>query len=297
MFEHSEKMDLIVPALVRAQSKIRNVTTDAVNPFYSSAQRTAKYATLAAVLDVIRGPLTENELAFTQLPGNDGQRVTVTSVIMHPSGQWISDTVGATPAQAKEATQDKGAKSDAQAIGSVISYLRRYGCAAMFMIAQVDDDGEGAEGRGNGKSGHWSDELWDRATRAGLSADDWKRIALASGLTSTTADAPADLQKKFALAIAQAIEDRDAAAKAKTAKGAPKGKESAADKKHTQAIRDIWAYARGLNVPSEIFAGKLHELKIDPADAATQAPEKLATMNVWIDDFTRDNNPDAEPRD
>jgi hypothetical protein len=58
---------------------------------------------------------------------------------MHESGEWLSQTLTMT------------AKDDSpQAIGSTITYARRYALAAVAGVAPEDDDGETAQGRGNG---------------------------------------------------------------------------------------------------------------------------------------------------
>ncbi len=67
------------------------------------------------------------------MPGKSDSGVTVSTMVLHNSGQWI-----------KSETQlpiDSAAKmSAAQAAGSVITYARRYALAAALGIAQEDDD-------------------------------------------------------------------------------------------------------------------------------------------------------------
>jgi hypothetical protein len=84
-------------------------------------------------MDACREPLSANQLSYTQLPGNNGHQVTVTTLLMHSSGQWMRSIIGVTPA-----------KTDSQALGSVLSYLRRYALSAMVGISQIDDDAEEA---------------------------------------------------------------------------------------------------------------------------------------------------------
>ncbi len=50
---------------------------------------------------------------------------------MHTTGEWIAGTVSAKPA-----------KEDAQTLGSLISYLRRYALSAIVGGYAVDDDAE-----------------------------------------------------------------------------------------------------------------------------------------------------------
>jgi len=89
-----------------------------------------KYANLQNCLDACRKPLTENELAVIQLPTVlENGAVQVTTILGHSSGQSISQIMSMHP--------DKGGP---QAVGSCITYLRRYMLCAMVGIGQQDDD-------------------------------------------------------------------------------------------------------------------------------------------------------------
>jgi len=129
--EQSNEIGALAEALAKAQGKITGALKDSANPFFKS-----KYADLASVWEACRDQLSANNISVIQTNGNDGDRVTVTTILAHSSGQWIRGTCSAKPA-----------KDDAQATGSVITYLRRYGLAAIVGVAQVDDDGEAASGR------------------------------------------------------------------------------------------------------------------------------------------------------
>ena len=142
----SESIKDISAALVKAQEKIGKATKDAENPHFRS-----KYADLGAVLDACRAPLAEQGIAVVQAPSTEDGIVSVETMLLHTSGQWLSTTLGCAPA-----------KADAQGIGSVITYFRRYGMAAMAGVAPEDDDGEGASGRGKSGKG---DEMRPVATK------------------------------------------------------------------------------------------------------------------------------------
>jgi hypothetical protein len=129
--EQSAEIGALAEALAKAQGKITGALKDSANPFFKS-----KYADLASVWDACREQLAANGLAVVQVNGNEAERVTVTTTLIHSSGQWMRGSCSAKPA-----------KDDAQGIGSVITYLRRYGLAAIVGVAQVDDDGEAAVGR------------------------------------------------------------------------------------------------------------------------------------------------------
>lgn len=139
----SESIGKLAESLAKAQGAIEAAKKDKANPFFRS-----KYADLASVWDACRGPLSANGLAVVQFPSLQETRVTLTTVLMHSSGEWLSDEL-ASPL--KETTP--------QAIGSIITYLRRYSLAAIVGVApDEDDDGNAASGRvtqkpnGNGHS-------------------------------------------------------------------------------------------------------------------------------------------------
>lgn len=131
MIEQSTEIAELAAALSKAQGKITGALKDSANPFFKS-----KYADLASVWDACREQLAANGLAVVQVNGNDNERITVTTMLVHGSGQWIRGACSAKPA-----------KDDAQATGSVITYLRRYGLAAITGVAQVDDDANAATGK------------------------------------------------------------------------------------------------------------------------------------------------------
>lgn len=124
------KLDALYSALSAAQGKIQaaeaNQTADAGSYSY-------KYADLAACLEVIRNPLAENELCLIQIPSLIEGEVHIETILGHSSGQQISCSMSMHP--------DKGG---AQAIGAVMTYLRRYSLSAMLGVAQYDDDAASA---------------------------------------------------------------------------------------------------------------------------------------------------------
>lgn len=102
------------------------------------------YSTLAATLACVREPLAQNGLALVQAPTVETvtttiadklyrtTTVTVTTQIMHHSGEYLEF-----PPLTGEA-----ANATIQAIGSMITYLRRYSLASYLMLASDDDDGQ-----------------------------------------------------------------------------------------------------------------------------------------------------------
>lgn len=120
----------IALALAKVQGSIVPPKKDTENPFFKS-----RYADLAGVWDSVRGLLAANDLAFVQLPTTDGQRVSVTGMLLHKSGESIESTITGNATDTKP-----------QSIGSCITYLRRYQMSAMLGIAAEDDDGAAASG-------------------------------------------------------------------------------------------------------------------------------------------------------
>jgi len=145
----------IALALSLAQSKMKPAEMNAINPFLKN-----HYADLGAIITVAREPLANNGLSFTQLVGGSDGNVSLETILMHQSGEWISTTV-----VAPMGTNEKG-RSQAQEIGAMITYLKRYSLASILGIfAEEDTDGatkkeskqetkkaEPPAGNGNGKA-------------------------------------------------------------------------------------------------------------------------------------------------
>lgn len=130
--ETSEQINEIATALAKAQGEIKGAVKDATNPHFKS-----QYATLSAVWDACRVPLSKNGLSAIQTVSTDENAATVvTTMLMHSSGQWIKDSISCRPE-----------KATAQGIGSAITYMRRYALSAIAGVAPDDDDGEAAVGR------------------------------------------------------------------------------------------------------------------------------------------------------
>lgn len=93
-----------------------------------------KYADLAQCLKILRPLLEKNGLAVTQIPGCITEdRLSLETIIMHESGEWIGGAIEV------PVTIGKGMIA-AQAVGSTISYARRYALVSQFGLAAEDDD-------------------------------------------------------------------------------------------------------------------------------------------------------------
>jgi hypothetical protein len=106
-----------------------NPKKNATNPAFRS-----KYANLEELLAQTRPILAAVDLALVQEPVSEDGSIGVHSYLVHKSGETLDFGHYTVPL----------AKHDAQGAGSVLTYTRRYAIAAIFGLAQEDDDGEAA---------------------------------------------------------------------------------------------------------------------------------------------------------
>ncbi len=131
----SDDITALAAALGLAQPTIKVALMDSTNPFFKS-----KYADLGSVWDAVRDALSANKLSVCQLPDHIGQEPALTTMLIHASGQWISATY---PLMVTDKDHTP------QGYGSALTYARRYGLSALLgVIADTDDDGNAASGRG-----------------------------------------------------------------------------------------------------------------------------------------------------
>lgn len=129
--KHSDSIKNLAEALAKAQAEMPVVQMNATNPFLKN-----KFADLGAVISASRPVLAKHNLALSQFPTSDGDRIGITSILAHSSGEWVEDTVMLL------LSEEKG-KSDAQVAGSIITYLRRYAWSAILGLhADEDTDGQ-----------------------------------------------------------------------------------------------------------------------------------------------------------
>lgn len=128
-------------AILKAQSKIETVRKNGENPHFRS-----KYATLDEIWETVRKAVNEAGLVvFCTIERQDGERVMVTHLAEVTSGEEIAC---AFPIAA--------AANTPQAIGSALTYARRYTLTALLEIVTgdgADDDGAAAENHNAPTSG------------------------------------------------------------------------------------------------------------------------------------------------
>lgn len=103
-------------------------TKSAANPFFKS-----KYANLEEVIRVVKTAFEANGLSFVQFPISGEGTAGVETIILHESGEFISNEFLL-----------KCSKADPQGMGSAITYARRYGLQSACGIPSEDDDGNAA---------------------------------------------------------------------------------------------------------------------------------------------------------
>jgi len=124
----SSSVTNISSALLKAQKSMGAAKKDAKNPFFKS-----KYADLGAVLEACKDALNENGITILQPHSGD----CVETILLHESGEWVSSETKIVVVK----------QNDPQALGSAISYARRYGLQSLISLPAEDDDAETAMSR------------------------------------------------------------------------------------------------------------------------------------------------------
>lgn len=124
----------IAKALVEVQKEMGSVKKGADNPFFRS-----KYADLTSIIQTVMPVLNKHGISVLQKQetGNETTPASVITTLLHESGEEVSSRTPIVVAK----------QNDPQALGSAISYARRYGLQSLVCLPAEDDDGERAMGR------------------------------------------------------------------------------------------------------------------------------------------------------
>jgi len=119
-------------ALAKAQGQFPPIERTAKVDFATRAGAKIKYsyAPLPDIIKACKKPLSDNELSVMQhiyTRGDD--RVVIETVLAHSSGEWVSSCFTMV-----------GESKDPQAMGSLITYGRRYGYSSILNISADEDD-------------------------------------------------------------------------------------------------------------------------------------------------------------
>jgi hypothetical protein len=131
MLSQSESISKIAGALVEASKDIGGAIKGSDNPFFKS-----KYADLASIIALVKRPLESQGIIILQPIRVDAEgKSFLETKLLHSSGEFISSFM----------PLDVSGKE--QALGSRISYFRRYQLQAVLSIPTIDDDAEMAMNR------------------------------------------------------------------------------------------------------------------------------------------------------
>lgn len=134
--DNSRHLHLLAAALSNAQGLMSGALKDSNNLFFKS-----KYSDLHACWEACRKPLSDNKIAIVQTPEISESYVSIVTLMVHESGQWMRSRISMVPKDFSP-----------QSVGSVMTYARRYALASMVGLSQVDDDAESAQPRGEDTS-------------------------------------------------------------------------------------------------------------------------------------------------
>lgn len=129
-----EASDLMM-AFARAQMQFPVIQKNKTANITGQRSYSYRYADLADVLTAINPVLKAHGLAFMTIPTRG---VLVGRLIHEPTGQWIEGDLSIVPPDVR---------GGVQALGSAITYERRYLVASMLgLVLEEDDDGNAADG-------------------------------------------------------------------------------------------------------------------------------------------------------
>lgn len=143
--DKSEQIDQIAGALAKAQASLRPLVAghEAKIKPRDKPEYSYTYADLADALAACLPAFNANGIAVIQEATTPENGVEVRTLLAHSSGQWMQSDPLFMPVS-----------GGAQAVGSAITYARRYQLLGMVGLAPKDDDG--AEANAN------APKTWDR---------------------------------------------------------------------------------------------------------------------------------------
>ena len=123
--EKSATFKNLAKALSTFQVKVDKIKKDATNPFFKK-----NYASLSNIQDAIAVPLQESGLVYSQMPSDQNNLTTI--LVEVESGEYFQSTYNMPVARI----------NDPQAVGSAITYAKRYALVAILGL-NIDDDDDG----------------------------------------------------------------------------------------------------------------------------------------------------------
>lgn len=133
---HSEQINELALAMSKAQGEMTSAQKCSKNPFFKT-----QYADINSVLIACRPSLSKYGVWLTQLPTKttDNGSLELVTMLIHSSGQWLKSSM---PINVKSDNK----VNDLQALGGIITYLRRYAALSMVGISTEEEDDDGNSG-------------------------------------------------------------------------------------------------------------------------------------------------------
>jgi hypothetical protein len=126
----SQTIGAIATALAKAQAELSNPEKNLTATIAGrNGERTFRYASLAAGLDLVRKCLGQHEIALMQTTALEQGQIMLTSLLVHTSGEWVSSLWPVCSA----------AEASVHVKGAALTYARRYALFALVGIAGEDD--------------------------------------------------------------------------------------------------------------------------------------------------------------
>lgn len=136
-------MKELYTSLAKFNQEVDRIAKDANNPMFRN-----NYATVDQIITEIRPILAKNGLSIIQIPLNlhleqGGEWVGVKTILLHESGQTLESEPFYLKAQGQKTAN--GYAITPQALGSAITYCRRYSLTSFLCLSTgQDDDGNAA---------------------------------------------------------------------------------------------------------------------------------------------------------
>ena len=181
----SDSTTALVAALVKARANFPAIPKDSVAG--KGSTREYHYADLSAILEAIGPALAVAELAILQ--SVDAESSSLITRLAHTSGEWVECTY---PLQMEQAPQ---------ALGSALTYARRYSIQALLCLAASDDDGAQAQPVKAPKAKQAKVDKPDTPRQAPLISNPQRKrmFAIATKAGWTTDQVKAHLLRRFGL--------------------------------------------------------------------------------------------------
>ena len=137
MMRTSKELNEIGVALATAQAEfpVLPKTKKVMVKTHDGKGYSYSYADLALIIETILPITSKHGLSIIQMPNVANNRNTLITRLLHKSGQWIECELPL-----------KQQRDGAQALGSSLTYMRRYGISSILCLAtDEDDDGQIAD--------------------------------------------------------------------------------------------------------------------------------------------------------